>query len=370
MKIGCLKEIKNNEFRVGMTPDNAKEYALHGHQVFVEKNAGEGSGFPDDAYAAAGAAILERAADVWASCDMIIKVKEPLEPEYSQMRENQIVYTYLHLAAAKPLTFAMLASKCKGVAYETLRDKDGSLPLLAPMSQIAGRLSVIEGAKYMEKPFGGSGILISGVPGVKNAKVVILGGGVVGTNACRLALGMGADVTIMDVSLQRLAQLDDQFGGKVKTIYSTGASIENELTDADLVIGAVLIPGASAPKMIKKCILPKMRKGAVLVDVAVDQGGCCETTHATTHEAPTYEVDGVLHYCVANMPGAVPRTSTMALTNATLKYGLMIADMGLEAAARMDAGILCAINIYKGACTCQGVADAFGLQYAQAASLM
>ena len=370
MKVGCAKEIKNNEFRVGMTPDNAQEYALHGHQVFVEKGAGEGSGFLDDAYAAAGATILETAADVWEESDMMIKVKEPLEPEYSRMRENQIIYTYLHLAAAKSLTFAMLSSKCKGVAYETLRDKDGSLPLLAPMSQIAGRLSVIEGAKYMEKPFGGSGLLISGVPGVKNAKVVILGGGVVGTNACRLAVGMGADVTIMDVSLQRLAQLDDQFGGRIKTIFSTSASIENELSDADLVIGAVLIPGASAPKLIKKSMLPKMQKGAVLVDVAVDQGGCCETTHATTHESPTYEVEGVLHYCVANMPGAVAHTSTKALTNATLKYGLMIADMGLEKAARKDAGILSAINIYRGACTCRGVADAFGIPYAKAASLM
>lgn len=369
MKVGCVKEIKNNEFRVGITPDNVKEYALHGHHVFVEKGAGEGSGFPDDAYAGAGAVLLSGAADVWAESDMIIKVKEPLEAEYSLMRENQIIYTYLHLAAAKSLTFAMLGSKCKGVAYETLRDKDGSLPLLAPMSQIAGRLSVIEGAKYMEKPFGGSGLLISGVPGVKNAKVVILGGGVVGSNACRLALGLGADVTIMDVSLHRLAHLDDQFGGRIKTIFSTSASIENELAEADLVIGAVLVPGAIAPKLIKKSTLPKMQKGTVLVDVAVDQGGCCETTRATTHEAPTYVVEGVLHYCVANMPGAVAHTSTKALTNATLKYGLMIADMGLEEAARKDAGIQSAINIYRGACTCQGVADAFGLPCAQAASL-
>lgn len=370
MKVGCVKEIKNNEFRVGLTPDNTKEYVLHGHQVFVEKGAGEGSGFQDSAYAAAGATMMGKAEDVWASSDMIIKVKEPLEAEYPLLRENQIVYTYLHLAAAEPLTLAMLASKCKGVAYETLKGQDGSLPLLAPMSQIAGRLSVIEGAKYMEKPFGGNGVLISGVPGVKNAKVVILGGGVVGTNACRLALGMGADVTIMDVSLQRLAQLDDLFGGKVKTIYATSSSIEKELAEADLVIGAVLIPGATAPKLIKKSMLPGMQKGCVLVDVAVDQGGCCETTHATTHEAPTYELDGVLHYCVANMPGAVAHTSTMALTNATLKYGLMIADMGLEEAAAKDEGILSAINVYKGECTCEGVADAFGLPYAPAASLM
>jgi alanine dehydrogenase len=370
MKVGCVKEIKNNEFRVGMTPDNAKEYALHGHRVFVEKGAGEGSGFTDGAYIAAGAAVVDSAADVWAESDMIIKVKEPLESEYLLMHENQIIYTYLHLAAAKSLTFAMLGSKCRGVAYETLREKDGSLPLLAPMSQIAGRLSVIEGAKYMEKPFGGSGLLISGVPGVKNAKVVILGGGVVGTNACKLALGIGADVTVMDVSLARLSLLDDIFGGRVKTVYSTSASIENELSDADLVIGAVLIPGATAPKLIKKSMLPKMQKGSVLVDVAVDQGGCSETTHATTHEAPTYEVDGVLHYCVANMPGAVAHTATKALTNATLKYGLMIADLGLEDAARKDSAVLSAINVYRGACTCQGVSDAFGISCSRAASLM
>lgn len=364
MKIGCVKEIKNNEFRVGLTPGNVKEYVLHGHQVLVEKGAGEGSGFADDAYAAAGASLFPRAADVWEESEMIVKVKEPLASEYAYLREGQIVYTYLHLAAAEPLTRAMLASGCKGVAYETLTDKDGSLPLLAPMSQIAGRLSVIEGAKYMEKPFGGSGVLISGVPGVNNAKVVILGGGVVGTNACRIALGMGADVTIMDVSLHRLAQLDDQFGGRIKTVFSTSASIEEELAAADLVIGAVLIPGASAPKLIHKSNLSKMQNGCVFVDVAVDQGGCAETTRATTHEVPTYTVDGVLHYCVANMPGAVSHTSTKALTNATLKYGLMIADLGLEEAARRDAGIQNAINIYRGACTCRGVADAFGLPFA------
>ncbi len=370
MKIGCVKEIKNNEFRVGITPGNVKEYAARGHRVLVEKGAGEGSGFPDEAYAAAGALLLPVAADVWAASEMIVKVKEPLEQEYPYLRRDLIVYTYLHLAAAESLTRAMLSSGCKGVAYETLTDKNGSLPLLAPMSQIAGRLSVIEGAKYMEKPFGGSGVLISGVPGVKNAKVVILGGGVVGTNACRLALGLGADVTIMDVSLQRLAQLDDQFGGRVKTVFSTTSSIEEELAAADLVIGAVLIPGASAPKLIRKSILSQMRQGCVFVDVAVDQGGCAETTRATTHQAPTYTVDGVLHYCVANMPGAVSHTSTKALTNATLKYGLMIADLGLEEAAKRDAGIQNAINIYRGACTCRGVAEAFGLPFAGAANLM
>jgi len=370
MRVGCVREIKNNESRVGMTPDNAREYVRHGHQVLVERGAGLGSGFSDDEYAQRGAELAADAAGVWARADMIVKVKEPLESEYPYMREGQILYTYLHLAADRPLTAALLEKGCSGVAYETLTDSRGGLPLLKPMSEIAGRLSVIEGAKCMEKPFGGRGVLISGVPGVRRAKVTILGGGIVGANACRMALGLGADVTILDVSLDRLAQLDDQFAGAVKTIYSTPSAIEREIADADLVVGAVLIPGASAPKLIKRGMLKHMMPGAVIVDVAVDQGGCVETTHPTTHDAPTFTVDGVVHYCVANMPGAVPYTSTLALTNATLSYGLKIADCGLEEAARRDAGILSAINTYKGNCAYRGVADAFGLPYVDPAELI
>lgn len=368
MKVGCVKEIKNNESRVGMTPDNAQEYCMHGHQVFIQKGAGLGSGFSDEDYAENGAAMLETAAEVWATADMIVKVKEPLSQEYPFMRENQIIYTYLHLAADKPLTDALLNQKCKGVAYETLTDARGALPLLKPMSEIAGRLSVIEGARCMEKPFGGCGVLISGVPGVRKAKVVVIGGGIVGTNASKMALGLGADVTILDVNLDRLTELDNMFNDKLKTIYSTRPSLERELSDADLVIGAVLIPGASAPKLIKRDMLKCMKPGTVIVDVAVDQGGCVETTHATTHDTPTFIVDGVVHYCVANMPGAVPHTSTLALTNATLSYGLKIADLGLEGAALKHPGILSAINTYDGKCTYKGVADAFDIAYTDPAS--
>ena len=370
MKVGCVKEIKNNESRVGMTPDNAREYCAHGHRVFIEAGAGLGSGFSDEAYAASGAQVLQSAAEVWAVSDMIVKVKEPLEQEYAHMRKDQIIYTYLHLAADRALTEALLARGCKGVAYETLTGQHGGLPLLKPMSEIAGRLSVIEGARCMEKPFGGCGVLISGVPGVRKAKVVVLGGGIVGMNACRMALGLGADVTILDVNLDRLTELDNMFDGKLKTLYSTTSTLMRELSDADLIIGAVLIPGASAPKLIKRHMLKGIKPGAVIVDVAVDQGGCVETTHPTTHDAPTFIVDDVVHYCVANMPGAVPHTSTIALTNATLAYGLKIADLGLEEAARKDRGILNAINTYGGKCTYKGVADAFGLEFTDAASVL
>ncbi len=363
LKIGCVKEIKTHEYRVGMTPENVSEYVKCSHEVYIESNAGEGSGFSNEEYELAGAVIMNTAEEVWMHCDMIIKVKEPLEAEYKLMREGQIIYTYLHLAADLPLTNAMLASGCKGVAYETITDNKGGLPLLKPMSEIAGRLSVQEGAKYLEKPFGGRGVLLGGVPGVKNAKVIILGGGIVGINACKMAIGMGADVTVFDKSLDRLTYLDDLFNGRIKTIYSTDAAIKNEIKDADLVIGAVLIPGASAPKLIKKEYLKTMQKGAVIVDVAVDQGGCFETTKPTYHNDPIFEIDGVVHYCVANMPGAVPRTSTIALTNATLKYGLMIANLGLEKAADQDVGIKNGINIYEGRCTYKNVADCFGIKY-------
>jgi len=362
MKIGCVKEIKVQEYRVGLTPDNVKEYIAHGHEVVIEKSAGEGSGFSDEEYVSAGAKIIDDAIAVWDMADMLIKVKEPLEPEYTLMRKDQIVYTYLHLAAEKALTMAMLKSGCKGVAYETIEDKSG-LPCLKPMSEIAGRLSVQEGAKYLEKPFGGKGILLGGVPGVRNAKVVIIGAGNVGTNALKMAVGLGADVTIMDLSLDRLTYLDDLYGNKIKTIYSTSSAIEKQVAGADLVIGAVLLPGAEAPKLVKQAYLKNMSKGSVMVDVAVDQGGCFETTKVTYHDNPIYEVEGVVHYCVGNMPGAVPYTSTMALTNATLKFGLMIADNGLEKACNMNEGLKKGVNVYKGDCTYKSVADCFGIDY-------
>jgi alanine dehydrogenase len=362
--IGTVKEIKKLEDRVGLTPDNVREYIVHGHEVCVEAGAGECSGFADADYRDAGAKIIQTAEEVWETCEMMVKVKEPLEKEYPLMRQGLTLYTYLHLAADRPLTEALLKNRVKSVAYETIRDREGGLPLLAPMSEVAGRLSIQEGAKSLEKPMGGMGILLSGVPGVSRAKVVILGGGVVGTNAAKVAAGFGADVTILDKNISRLTYLDDIFGACVKTIYSTEASIERELKTADLVIGAVLIPGASAPKLIKKRHLALMKTGSVIVDVAVDQGGCCETTKATYHDNPTFVVDGVVHYCVANMPGAVARTSTMALTNATLSYGLKIAGDGIEAAAKKDPGLMLGINTYAGHLTCAGVAESLGIEYA------
>lgn len=362
MKIGSVKEIKNNEFRVGLVPDNVKAYVNAGHEVYIERDAGVGSGFSTEEYQKAGAVILDTAKEVWDTVDMIVKVKEPLEPEYQYFRKDLIVYTYLHLAADRALTDAMLSSGVKGVAYETLIERDGSIPLLAPMSQIAGRLSVQEGAKYLEKPMGGSGVLLSGVPGTPKANVVILGAGTVGTNACKMAVGLGANVTITDVNLARLAYLDDVFGSRIQTLYSTDAAVEKALATADLVIGSVLIPGKRAEKIIKRSYLSNMRPGSVIVDVAVDQGGCCETTKVTYHDDPIYVVDGVVHYCVGNMPGAVPRTSTIALTNATLRYGLQIANAGLEEACRNNTVLYSAINTYAGKCTCANVAKDFGLE--------
>lgn len=363
MKVGCVKEIKNNEYRVGMTPDNVKSYADAGHTVYIERDAGIGSGFTTEEYEKAGAVILDTPKEVWDTCEMMIKVKEPLESEYSYFRKDLILYTYLHLAADRPLTDAMLSSGIRGVAYETLIERNGSIPLLSPMSQIAGRLSIQEGAKYLEKPFGGSGVLLSGVPGTPKAKVVILGAGSVGTNACKIAVGMGADVTIMDINLERLAYLDDIFGARIQTLYSTPSNIQSQLAQADLVIGSVLIPGKAAPKLIKKEYLKDMKPGSLIVDVAVDQGGCCETTRVTYHDAPTFEVDGVVHYCVGNMPGAVPRTSTIALTNATLKYGLQIAGKGLEKACLDNDVIFSGINTYDGFSTCKNVSDSYGMDY-------
>ena len=370
MKVGCVKEIKNNEFRVGLTPDNVKSYVNAGHEVYIEKDAGVGSSFATSEYEAAGAKICDTAKEVWATVDMMVKVKEPLPEEYPLFKENLILYTYLHIAADRPQMDALLQYKVKGVAYETLLERNNTLPLLAPMSQIAGRLSIQEGAKYLEKPFGGSGMLLSGVPGTPKAKVVILGAGMVGTNACKIAVGMGADVSIVDINLERLAYLDDIFGARIQTLYSTDAVIEKELASADLVVGSILIPGKAAPKVGKAAYLKNMKPGSVIVDVAVDQGGCFETTHVTYHDNPTYVVDGVVHYCVGNMPGAVPRTSTIALTNATLKYGLQIANKGLEGACKENDVMYSAINTYGGKLTCKNVADSFNVEYVDPKTLM
>ncbi len=363
MKIGCVKEIKNNEYRVGLTPDNVKAYVAAGHHVYMEKGAGVGSGFTDNEYVDAGASLLDEAADVWKMCDMMVKVKEPLPEEYPLFHDGMILYTYLHLAADREQTDALLQGKVKAVAYETIQEKDRSLPCLAPMSQIAGRLSIQEGAKYLEKRFGGEGILLAGVPGTPKANVVILGGGTVGMNACKIAVGMGANVTILDVNLKRLEELDNMFGAHIQTLVSNDSNVERVLRDADLVIGSVLIPGGSTPKLFKAKYLPEMKDGAVFVDVAIDQGGCGESSHVTTHDDPVYVQEGVVHYCVGNMPGAVPRTSTIALTNATLRYGLEIAAEGLEAACRKSDVICSGVNTYLGKLTCRNVALAHSMDY-------
>ncbi len=370
MKIGCVKEIKNNEFRVGMTPDNVRAYVGAGHEVLIEKGAGAGSGFTDAEYVEAGAAMADTAQEVWSAVDMMVKVKEPLEEEYAYFREGMILYTYLHLAADEKQMDALLSGKVKAVAYETLQETDRSLPLLAPMSQIAGRLSIQEGAKYLEKRFGGEGILLAGVPGTPKANVVILGGGTVGMNACKIAAGMGANVTILDISLKRLEELDNMFGSRIQTLVSNDSNIERAVKDADLVIGSVLIPGASTPKLFKKKYLPGMKDGAVFVDVAIDQGGCGETSRVTTHDDPVYIEDGVVHYCVGNMPGAVPRTSTIALTNATLRYGLQIAENGLEEACKKSAVICSGVNCYLGKITNKNVAEAHGREAVDICSLI
>ena len=370
MKIGCVREIKNNEFRVGLTPDNVRAYTAAGHEVLIEKGAGLGSGFQDEEYIAAGASRSDSAADVWNNVEMMVKVKEPLEEEYPLFHDGLILYTYLHLAADKPQADALLAGKVKAVAYETMQEDDRSLPCLAPMSQIAGRLSIQEGAKYLEKRFGGEGILLAGVPGTPKANVVILGGGTVGTNACRIAVGMGANVTIFDVNLKRLEELDNMFGSRIQTLVSTDSNIEKAVKEADLVIGSVLIPGASTPKLFKKKYLSEMKNGAVFVDVAIDQGGCGESSKVTTHDDPVFIEEGVVHYCVGNMPGAVPRTSTIALTNATLSYGLKIAKDGLEAACKDSRAILLGVNCYDGKVTNKNVADALAYDYVDLMTLI
>ena len=369
MIIGVAKEIKNNEFRVGLTPNAASEYVKAGHTVLIEKDAGVGSSFPNEEYVAAGCQIVETAAEAWAA-DMVIKVKEPLESEYKYFRKDLILYTYLHLAADKPLTEALLASGVKAIAYETIVGRNGGLPCLAPMSEIAGRMSIQEGAKYLERPFGGRGVLLGGVPGVKRGNVVILGAGKVGSNAAMMAMGLNANVTITDVNLDRLAQLDEEFGSKLTTLYSTDANIREAIKDADLVIGSVLLPGKATPKLLRKEHLALMKPGAVIVDVAIDQGGCCETSHATTHADPIYMVDGIVHYCVANIPGAVSNTSTQALVNRTLPYGLQLANKGVEAACKADKGLMLGVNCYDGKCTFAGVAEAFGMEYVDPNTLM
>ena len=361
MIIGIPKEIKNNENRVGMTPSGVKELVRHGHTVYVQHTAGEGSGFSDEAYVKAGATILPGIADVYGAAEMIIKVKEPIEPEYALVRPGQVLFTYFHFACDRALTDAMLASGATCIAYETVTDRSGHLPLLIPMSEVAGRMSVQEGARFLDNPQGGKGILLGGIPGVKPAKVLILGGGVVGRNAALMAAGLGADVTITDISLPTLRHLSEVMPANVKTLFSSRHNIEQELPAVDLVIGSVLIPGAKAPHLITRDMLALMRPGTVLVDVAIDQGGCFETSHATTHSDPIYTVDGIVHYAVANIPGAVPFTSTLGLTNATLPYALRLADKGWRRACADDPGLAEGVNITDGKVTYPGVAEAFGM---------
>ena len=361
MIIGVPKEIKNNENRVGMTPSGVQEMVKHGHVVYVQATAGINSGFSDDAYTAAGAKILPTIEDVYAIAEMIVKVKEPISSEYNLVRKGQLVFTYFHFASSEPLTKAMVESGSVCCAYETVERKDRSLPLLTPMSEVAGRMATQEGCYFLERPRGGKGKLMGGVPGVKPAKVFVIGAGVVGTAAARTAAGMGADVTICDISLPRLTYLADVMPRNVKTLMSSEYNIREELKSADLVIGSVLIPGAKAPKLVTRDMLSLMEPGTVLVDVAIDQGGCFETSHATTHENPTYYVDGILHYCVANIPGAVPYTSTLALTNATLPYALQLADKGWRKACADNEELRKGLNVVEGKVVYKEVAQAWGL---------
>lgn len=363
MIIGVPKEIKNNENRVALTPAGAAEMVKNGHVVYVQSTAGMGSGFSDEDYIHAGATILPTIEEVYAIAEMIMKVKEPIESEYKLIKENQILYTYFHFASCEPLTMAMIENGSICLAYETVEMADRSLPLLIPMSEVAGRMSVQEGAKYLEKTFGGYGVLLGGVPGVPPAKVLIIGGGIVGTEAAKMAGGLGADVTIIDVSLKRLRYLDDIMPANVKTMMSNEYNIRDMVRNSDVIIGAVLIPGAVAPKLVTRDMIPTMKPGTVLVDVAVDQGGCFETTVPTTHDHPTFVIDHVIHYCVANMPGAVPRTSTLALTNATLPYAMLIANKGWKKACTENDALRKGLNVVKGKVVYEGVAEAFGLPY-------
>ena len=370
MIIGVPKEIKNNENRVALTPAGASELIKHGHTLYVQKTAGEGSGFSDSEYQAAGATILNTIEEVYAIAEMIIKVKEPIESEYSLIKKDQLLFTYFHFASYEPLTHAMIERGAVCLAYETVEKADRSLPLLIPMSEVAGRMSIKEGAKYLEKPMGGRGVLLGGVPGVKPAEVLVLGGGIVGTQAAKMAAGLGARVTMMDISLPRLRQLDDIMPANVETMISNEYNVRNAIKTADLVIGGVLIPGAKAPKLITRDMLPSMKKGAVIVDVAIDQGGCFETSKPTTHAEPCYEVDGVVHYCVANMPGAVPYTSTLALTNATLPYAVQLANKGWKKACADSNELKLGLNVINGKVVYKGVAEAFNLEYTEVDSFL
>lgn len=363
MKIGIPKEIKNNENRVGATPAGVKELVGHGHELYVQHTAGEGSGFSDEEYKAAGATILPTIEDVYATADMIIKVKEPIAPEYKLIRKGQVLFTYFHFASDRELLDAMLESGAICIAYETVTDREHRLPLLIPMSEVAGRMSIQEGARFLEKPQGGRGVLLGGVPGVKPAKVLVLGAGVVGRNAALMAAGLGADVTITDISLPTLRHCAEVMPKNVKTLYSSRHNIEEELPHTDLVIGSVLVPGAKTPHLVTRDMVSLMRPGSVMVDVAIDQGGCFETSHPTTHSEPVYEVDGVVQYAVANIPGAVPYTSTLALTNATMPYAVRLADLGWKEACKRDHGLEEGVNVVDGKITYKAVAEAFGLEY-------
>lgn len=370
MIVGVPKEVKDNEYRVGLVLAGVRALRELGATVLVERGAGAGSGITDAEYDLAGATLVEQAGEIWARSDMIVKVKEPVAAEYALMREDQILFTYLHLAPNSALTEALLQKKVTGIAYETITGQQGQLPLLVPMSEIAGRMAVQVGASFLEKNNGGRGVLLSGVPGVLPAKVVIIGGGVVGRNAAKMAVGLGAEVVVIDRSLELLRYLDDIFQGRVRTLASNTYAIEDQLREADLVIGAVLVPGASAPKLITRAMLSILPKGAVIVDVSVDQGGCVETSFPTTHSNPTFYVEGVLHYCVANMPGAVPRTSTFALTNATLPYVLKLAAQPLREVLAQDSGLKAGVNTYRGQLTYQAVADAQDRPYRSLATLL
>jgi len=366
MRVGVPSEIKVHEYRVGLTPGAVREYVAHGHQVVVQSGAGAGIMASDDAYRAAGAEIAATATEIFAGCDMIVKVKEPQPSEWVLLRPGQLLFTYLHLAPDPEQAKGLIASRCTAIAYETVTDDRGTLPLLAPMSEVAGRLAIEAAGEAMRRSEGGAGILLGGVPGVPAGRVTVLGGGVVGTHAARMAVGLGAEVTIVDRSIPRLRQLDELFNGRVRTRYSTLETIDHEISIADAVIGAVLIPGASAPKLVTREMLKRMKPGSVLVDVAIDQGGCFETSHATTHAEPTYVVDGIIHYCVANMPGAVPQTSAAALNNATLPYGLALASKGIAAlddSTETGRGLIAGLNVHQGKVTSQAVADSLGLDF-------
>ena len=363
MIIGVPKEVKVREYRVGLIPAGVRQLVNRGHKVLVQKGAGEGSGLTDDMYVAAGAEIVDSPDEVWARADLVMKVKEPIEEEFPRMREGQILYTYLHLAAAKQLARELVKRKVTGIAYETIELADGSLPALRPMSMVAGRMSIQVGAIYLEKERGGKGILLGGVPGVRKGKVVILGGGTVGVNAAKMAMGLGAEVTVLDINVDRLAYLDDVFFGRLQTMYSDPHTIEEAVTKADLVVGAVLKAGARAPHLVTREMVAAMEPGSVIVDVAVDQGGCIATCRPTNHDNPTYTVDGVIHYCVTNMPGAVARTSTFALNNATIPYVLKLADLGFERAIKEDPALARGVNTFKGHVTHEAVAEAVEMPY-------